>query len=73
MKILSHSPNRSLIPANVITNDDTNKSATASDAKNRLPIRRKLRSVYIAIHTKILPAIDKKITSDKKIPGRCCR
>lgn len=41
----------------------------ANDAKNRFPIRRKLRSVYIAIHTKIFPAIDKNIKSDKKMPA----
>lgn len=40
-----YAPSKSLTPANVITRDATNKSATASDAKNRFPIRRKLRSV----------------------------
>lgn len=41
----------------------------ANDAKNKFPIRRKLRSVYIAKHTKIFPAIDKNIKSDKKMPA----
>lgn len=62
-------PSKSLTPANVITREATNKSAIASDAKNRLPIRRKLRSVYIAKHTKIFPAIDRKIKSDKNMPA----
>lgn len=39
------SPKISLTPANVITSDATNKSAMANEAKNRLPIRLKLRSV----------------------------
>lgn len=39
------SPNISFTPANVITNDATNKSAIAKDAKNKFPILRKLRSV----------------------------
>lgn len=38
-------PNISFTPANVITNDATNKSAIAKDAKNKFPILRKLRSV----------------------------
>lgn len=38
-------PNKSFTPANVITNDATNKSAIARDAKNKFPILRKLRSV----------------------------
>lgn len=38
-------PNISLTPANVITNDATNKSAIARDAKNKFPILLKLRSV----------------------------
>lgn len=42
----------------------------ANDAKNKFPIRRKLRSVYIAKHTKIFPAIDKNIKSDKKMPAK---
>lgn len=66
---VSYVPNRSLTPANVITSDATNKSAMANDAKNKFPIRRKLRSVYIAKHTKIFPAIDKNIKSDKKMPA----
>lgn len=66
---VSYIPNRSLTPANVITSDATNKSAMANDAKNKFPIRRKLRSVYIAKHTKIFPAIDKNIKSDKKMPA----
>lgn len=40
----------------------------ANDAKNKFPIRRKLRSVYIAKHTKIFPAMDKNIKRDKKTP-----
>lgn len=35
----------SLTLANVMTNSDTNKSAIANEAKNKFPIRRKLRSV----------------------------
>lgn len=38
-------PKISFTPANVITKDATNKSAMANDAKNKLPIRRRLRSV----------------------------
>lgn len=41
----------------------------ASDAKNKFPIRRKLRSVYMAKHTKIFPAIDRNIISDRSTPG----
>lgn len=63
-------PSKSLTPAKVITSDATNKSAIASDAKNRFPMRRKLRSVYMARHTNILPAIDKKIKRDKKMPAK---
>lgn len=40
----------------------------ARDAKNKFPIRRKLRSVYIAIQTRILPATDKNISNDRKMP-----
>lgn len=40
----------------------------ANDAKNKFPIRRKLRSVYIAKHTKIFPAMDKNIKRDKNTP-----
>lgn len=40
----------------------------ANDAKNKFPIRRKLRSVYIAKHTKIFPAIDRNISSDRNMP-----
>lgn len=43
--IRSFLPNISFTPANVITNEATNKSAIANDAKNRLPILRRLRSV----------------------------
>lgn len=57
-----------MTPANVITNDATNKSAMARDAKNKFPIRRKLRSVYIAKQTRILPATDKNISRDRKMP-----
>lgn len=32
-------------------------------------MRRKLRSVYMARHTNILPAIDKNIKRDKKMPA----
>lgn len=42
---LGYVPNKSFTPANVITNDATNKSAIARDAKNKFPILRKLRSV----------------------------
>lgn len=63
-------PSKSLTPAKVITRDATNKSAIASDARNRFPIRRKLRSVYMARHTNILPAIDKNIKRDKKMPAK---
>lgn len=66
-------PNRSLTPANVITSDATNKSAMANDAKNKFPIRRKLRSVYIAKHTKIFPAMDKNIKRDKNTPAKRTR
>lgn len=38
-------PKISFTPANVITSEATNKSAIARDAKNKFPIRRKLRSV----------------------------
>ena len=61
-------PNKSLTPANVITSDATNKSAMARDAKNKFPILRKLRSVQIAKQTKILPATDKNISNERKIP-----
>lgn len=64
-----YAPSRSLTPAKVITREATNKSAIASDAKNRFPMRRKLRSVYMARHTNILPAIDKNIKRDKKMPA----
>lgn len=40
-----HIPKISLTPAKVITNDATNKSAIARDAKNKFPILLKLRSV----------------------------
>lgn len=40
----------------------------ANDAKNKFPIRRKLRSVYIAKHTKIFPAMDKNIKKDRNTP-----
>lgn len=52
----------------ILTSDATNKSAMANDAKNKFPIRRKLRSVYIAKHTKIFPAMDKNIKRDRKMP-----
>lgn len=42
----------------------------ASDAKNKFPIRRKLRSVYIAKHTKIFPAMDKNIKRDRNTPAK---
>lgn len=38
-------PRRSFTPANVITKEATKRSAMASEAKKRLPIRRRLRSV----------------------------
>lgn len=38
-------PSRSLTPAKVITSDATNRSAIAKDARKRLPILRKPRSV----------------------------
>lgn len=40
----------------------------ANEAKNKFPIRRKLRSVYIAKHTKIFPAMDKNIKRDRNTP-----
>lgn len=39
------SPKISFTLANVITKSETNKSAMANEAKNRFPMRRKLRSV----------------------------
>lgn len=54
--------------ANVITSEATNRSAIAKDAKNKFPIRRKLLSVYIAMHTRIFPAIDRNISVDRKNP-----
>lgn len=41
----SNLPNKSLTPANVITSDATNRSAIANDARNKFPMRRRLRSV----------------------------
>lgn len=38
-------PSKSFTPANVITNEATNKSAIAKDARNKFPMRRRLRSV----------------------------
>lgn len=67
-KKIIFSPSKSFTPANVITREATNKSAIANDAKNKFPIRRKLRSVYIAKHTRIFPAIDRNIKSDKNMP-----
>lgn len=61
-------PSKSFTPANVITKAATNKSAIAKDARNKFPIRRRLRSVQIARHTRILPAIDKKINTNSKMP-----
>lgn len=54
--------------ANVITSTDTKRSAIASDARNKFPIRLKLLSVYIAIHTKMFPAADKNIIVAKNVP-----
>jgi hypothetical protein len=62
------SPRISFTPANVITREATNRSAIANEAKNRFPIRRRLRSVYIAIQTRMFPAIDRKIRSPRKDP-----
>lgn len=63
-------PSRSLKPANVITRHPTNKSAIASDAKNKLPILLNPRSVYIATHTSILPATEKNIRTNRRKPGK---
>lgn len=63
-------PNKSLTPANVITSEATNKSAIANDARNKFPIRRKLRSVQMARQTSIFPAIDKNISTDRKMPAK---
>ncbi|CRL01163.1 CLUMA_CG014585, isoform A [Clunio marinus] len=51
-------PKISLTLAKVITSSETNKSAMASEAKNRFPIRRKLRSCPLraGIEMKPLPA-----------------
>lgn len=38
-------PNKSLTPAKVITSEATNRSAIANEARKRLPILRRLRSV----------------------------
>lgn len=61
-------PRRSFTPANVITREATKRSAMAKEARNRFPIRRRPRSVYIATHTKMFPATDKNISNDRNVP-----
>ena len=54
-------PKISFTLANVITKIDTNKSAIANEARNKFPIRRRLRSVAIAKHTSIFPVAARNI------------
>lgn len=61
-------PSKSLTSAKVITSEATNRSAIAKDAKNKFPILRKLLSVYIAMHTRIFPAIDRNISVVRRNP-----
>lgn len=44
-----------------MTKTDTNKSAIANEARNKFPIRRRLRSVAIAKHTRIFPVAARNI------------
>lgn len=41
----------------------------ASEARKRLPILRRPRSVYMATQTRMFPAIDRNMSTDRKIPG----
>ncbi|KAJ8959831.1 hypothetical protein NQ318_011564 [Aromia moschata] len=63
-------PKMSLTPANVITNEATKRSAIAREARKRLPIRRRPRSVYIATHTRMFPATERNISSDRNVPAK---
>lgn len=63
-------PKISLTRAKVITKHATKRSAIASDTTNRFPILRKLLSLQTATQTSILPKMDRKMTSDIKIPAK---
>ena len=61
-------PRRSLTPAKVITRHPTKRSAIAKEARNKLPILLRPRSVYIATQTKTFPATDRNIRINSRKP-----
>lgn len=60
-------PKISFTLANVITKIDTNKSAIANEARNKFPIRRRLRSVAIAKQTRMFPVAARNINVAKNV------